>query len=298
MSRLSGLNTDRMRPALWALAAVGLILIGHLIIPNTFQSWNDRWQDFMIVLDYSWHGPKQKAIGIVHVDIGDSSYDRIGPSVQSRRNFARMIRSLAKAGAREVLLDVIFERAGDPEEDKELVEAAASVSTWLPVGFHLSREGSPLQPAEPLNTKWVWSGMSSAELDLPTSLHGYRNYPALENVVRGGGHISCPPDSDGVYRRMPLFIRYGEQLVPAMTLQVACKIRGRKVAHMNMEGGVLKLYAADSPEPALSLPVNSAGEMRIPYRGRWGDNFYHRSAAEVIAALEDDDLMDDLKDSV
>lgn len=47
------------------------------------------------------------------------------------------------------------------------------------------------------------------------------NLPIFEQAARSAGHIQASMDNDGIYRRLPLFIRYGTVLVPTLGIAMA-----------------------------------------------------------------------------
>lgn len=46
------------------------------------------------------------------------------------------------------------------------------------------------------------------------------NIPVLQNAARGSGNMNQLPDSDGVVRRVPLVLRYGNELYPTLALEM------------------------------------------------------------------------------
>lgn len=118
----------------------------------------------------------------------------------------------------------------------------------------------------------------------------------LSSAALGLGHISATPDSDGVFRRVPLVIRVKEQLFPSLAF--ASVLTYLNVAPQDViliPGKYILLRNAKFPE-------NSSGtEIRIPVdeRLRLRVNFPRKRTAhsfsEILALSDDPGLMESWK---
>lgn len=87
---------------------------------------------------------------------------------------------------------------------------------------------------------------------------------SLQLPVRGLGALAFVPDSDGVVRRIPLLLRYGNQLLPTLsaeTLRVAQGADHFVTRSTNGPGGTLQEIRIGE----LTLPTNAQGEVWLHY---------------------------------
>lgn len=174
---------------------VGLI-VGGLVAAglwlNLFDSIRTRLTDGLYL-----PRPTRGIVTIVAID--DASLSAYGRSVAEwpRTLHADLIRQLDTAGARVIVFDVLF--AEPVEGDDDLAEA-----------MRQSRK--------------VIMSVAGSQSHTPTTRAGslisydYFIHPVsdLETTAAGIGHVNVVPDDDGFVRRIPLFIREGDQTIPAL----------------------------------------------------------------------------------
>jgi CHASE2 domain-containing sensor protein/two-component sensor histidine kinase len=115
------------------------------------------------------------------VEIDDRALAEAGSWPWPRTTHARLVDALDAAGARLVLLDVLFVEPGDPAADMALAEAMArSGKVILPHSFGLAP-----------NT------VADYEAVMPL--------PQLAQAAHAIGHVGALPDEDGVLRRFALY---------------------------------------------------------------------------------------------
>jgi len=136
---------------------------------------------------------------------------------------AAMIGALGEAGARAIGLDLLFLGPDpcDPHSDSLLVLASRSESgvvhsfTFPPVDLTgQSPVPSPIEPG------LLRHGIPYAGGEIARAERVATPFPALLAVSRNLGHISVSIDRDGVVRRVPLFLRYGDQVYPALAMSL------------------------------------------------------------------------------
>lgn len=211
--------------------------------------------DAFLRLRYALEGPGPAHPSIVIVDLGDAAVKELGMGRSGRGQFARLIEALGKAGAAAVAVDVVFDGAGNPDEDAALAKAvAAAGNVYLPVIATPS------------------GGLASS-------------YAELDAAAAGLGHINAEPDPDGVYRRVPLFVRRADRLVPSLALRTAYAAQGVDPGRVGA-----------GREPV--IPTDRLGRLVIDYRGPWGAVFPHYPFQAVVASLDDPDLAEALADEL
>ena len=122
------------------------------------------------------------------------------------------------------------------------------------------------------------------------------NLPLLQDNARSGGFFNSPlVDRDGVFRRVPLLIRFRDYLYPQIALAVVRALMDDPPVELVMAAG----YGADAHGRRLealrfggfTVPVDDLGAVLVPYRGRQG-SFPYVSAAEVLAGTADPRLLE------
>ncbi len=128
----------------------------------------------------------------------------------------------------------------------------------------------------------------------------------LSQAAAGLGHISATPDSDGVFRRVPLVIRVQEQLFPSLAF--ASVLTYLQVAPENVSivpGKHIILHDAKFPEAKVprdvTIPVDDQLQVRINYPGNWQSTWGAGSLfsfAQVLRAEEDAEWAEELQQTM
>ena len=195
---------------------------------------------FNLLLPYSHK--TAAAQRIVIIDIDERSLKEVGHWPWSRKTVAELVDKLAAAGVVSITFDVVFS-----EPEPNMATEIAAVHAAIPIAADL-RQLAPQfdydrRMAESISKIDVTLGyilhgegfrtgeMPASHVDLAPELvqrssveHmvGHTtNIPVLQQTARGQGFINGPPDSDGIVRRAPLMLRYGDQLFPSLALQTA-----------------------------------------------------------------------------
>jgi adenylate cyclase len=168
----------------------------------------------------SWHRQSRAdpRIAIVAVDQPSIDYfDEQGiPFPWPRSLYAPVLDYLADAGARAVLMDILFNNQGafGAEDDRKLADAIARQGrTFLAAVFGNGAQPNPQR--QPPTYGWDYRG------DPPESLrHQDASLPIddLRAAARGIGFVNQAPDADGIYRRVRPFLQHRGRLIPALGL--------------------------------------------------------------------------------
>lgn len=138
-------------------------------------------------------GPADDSIVIVAID--DRSVEALGRWPWPRSRHAELIDRLAQARPAGVVYDVLFtEAAPDDGALAAALERAGNVRLPLLVDTP-GEDGAPWRVVEPS--------------------------PVLKAAAAGLGQVALTPDADGVVRRIPLYLRAGDQVWPHLVLPLA-----------------------------------------------------------------------------
>jgi serine phosphatase RsbU (regulator of sigma subunit) len=220
-----------------ALAALALLLIVRAIDPAVVQRLRLHGFDFEEHLS-----PRSsQTVSVAIVTIDEKSLAKYGQWPWSRALVAQLIDQIAAGQPRVLGVDIIFaepdrlsperlqesdpeiapaiakQLAGLPSHEALLADALRKVPTVLGVGT--SDEVSHTAAARSRVTMIRESGDDPRPF-LFSHPNLVRSLPEIEAAERGQGSIDQEPDSDGITRRVPLFIYAGGRLVPDLALEM------------------------------------------------------------------------------
>jgi adenylate cyclase len=202
-----------------------------------------------------------------------------------RRVHAQVFDMLKKAGARSVLVDIVFDYpVKDQAEDRALVEATRKAGmVILPVVFK-ETEGSGTDdffiraPRHLIHAEVEGFGHipGVGELSLPL--------PGLIEAAGGLGHIQSTTVS-GAMRRTPLLYATKGGFVPSMALVAALHDLEVDPTSIRVERGkAIRLKPRLSDE--IAIPINREGRVWINYAGEWGKRFIHYPYSWVLTQMK------------
>lgn len=131
---------------------------------------------------------------VVVVAIDNRSIAALGRWPWPRQRHAQLIDQLRAAGAKAVAYDVLFTEPS--AEDGELARAlAAAGNVYLPLMVDpVGDDETPWRETPPI--------------------------PAVARAAAGAGHVNLTADSDGVVRRLPLYLAAGDRVWPHMIVRL------------------------------------------------------------------------------
>ncbi len=149
-----------------------------------------------------------------------------------RQMYAPILQFCAFAGAKAVAFDILFTEPSSygVEDDQLLAEALkANGHAFLPI--FLSRQNRPLPP-------WEKSLLDRSSLPLKdetgqSSSPYLSSLPPVQNLAesaRGLGNVAIFPDSDGIYRRVPVVFSYQGYWIPSLGLAPLNHLPGGETA--------------------------------------------------------------------
>jgi CHASE2 domain-containing sensor protein len=236
------------------------------------------------------------------VDIDEKSLAEIGQWPWPRYHIAHILEKLAAAGAASVGLDILF-----AESDRtSLKEVQRGMHERL--GFELNLEAIPdrLQDNDALladvlargpyvmGYKFLASGdgrsipgplpvdiiilhdadSSEVTIDLHSGTGVVGPLPVFGEVIKRSGFVNVKPDDDGVIRRIPLLMRFGDRIYPSLALaSVMQAVDAQRVFLKVSTFGVESLRLNKTV-----IPVDVSGNLLIRYPGKKKSFEYIRAA--------------------
>ncbi|MBN2302467.1 MAG: adenylate/guanylate cyclase domain-containing protein [Lentisphaerae bacterium] len=285
---------------------LGVRVVSYLT-PDTFAVWNGRFHDQFFRSRYHRQGPLKTHPDIVHVDIDNASYEVLGRELLMRRStYAKIINVLRQSGCAAILSDIAFWGATDREDDSALVDAAASCpGFYLPLIVNMNWSQATTNShvsGTTIAQKYCMKVAVRNKGTIPV-IGGYRpSFDILDEVVSGGGHITSPPEQDGIHRRFNLLIGYGDSFVPAIAFRLACDWLGVEDGDIVLDAGnsitLRNIRLALGNVRDVNIPIDEKGRAIINFVGPWGTGFPHYSVHKLLEAAEDEDELDSLTEAL
>lgn len=193
---------------------------------------------------------------ILIVEISDADIQHIGRWPWERSWHAAMAKALTDLGARSIYFDIIFSETSTEKEDSLFAEAIKEAKNiYLPFVFQ-----------EP-------------SLDIKNALLPLKRFSVH---LKGSGAINISPDIDGVFRKLPLIFKDGDELSLSVALAVALDYTGLSIK--DIKPGYIELA---HPQEKIKLPLIEKNKMLINWQGKWKDTFKHYSFLEVLEGYKD-----------
>ncbi|MBP8644964.1 MAG: adenylate/guanylate cyclase domain-containing protein [Syntrophobacteraceae bacterium] len=273
-----------------------------LIFPRVFTTWNDQLFDRFFILRSSFPSlqpPYDQTV--VHVDITNSTMERMGNFYLNRAHFARLMENLASMNSFAQAYDFIFPARTNAEDDELLLAATArSGNAYFGVAFVLDSMGKKAESAWGKSqgtatlerTRWRLriegdpSGLYRGSDPLST-------FPDLALRSRGLGFLNVTADPDGVFRRVPLVVKFEDGFYPSLPFRVACDYLDVGPDRITLSPGRhILLAGARHPRGEdrrdIRIPIDARGNLRINYVGPW-ERMKHYNFAAIYKASEDRD---------
>lgn len=219
------------------------------------------------------------------IDIDDASLDALKPYFgnwpYSRDTYALLVDYLSEMGARAVVFDlVLFDLRPGDDAFRESIHRNANV-----VLATAARLDAPVQAAH-VNASMqglTWSAPGDLRLESWPSVqppHPLFTQPAPHYAHLGV--VSAIPEQDGLLRRIPLFHRFGEQVLPAISLAAHFPKEPRPSASMITptsvqvgplsipvdKEGAMHLYFPSNHDPVVSLPFGRVAQAMLGAQGQ------------------------------
>lgn len=255
-------------------------------------------------------------LNIVVVDLDERSLQAEGQFPWNRIKVGRLVEQLADKGALVIGFDVTF-----PEPDRSIRDLLEPVDlSQLDEAFN--RTLAEIEPQIDADQYFAnaMQGLADVVLainfnrqetvtynELPPSIvaidpelasrlsiedmAGYTgNIPILQNAARGSGNMNQLPDADGVVRRVPLVLRFGNELYPTLSLEMMRVYNFAEeyelITNQIGDDEIVRAIRIGRGAGAFEIPTDSRASVLVPYMGsssqRNNRHFTYVSATDVL----------------
>ena len=288
----------RLAHALGSRLSFGLFLLAVLLAIRIWDPYpleELRLRSFDLYQNISPR--KSTARPVVIVDIDEESVNAYGQWPWPRTILADLLTRLYEWQAAAIAFDVVFaepDRASPREAVKHfrnLDEATREVLIRLPTNDAIFAEvisrGKVVVGQSGTNTsntrsleKYPETGFATVGPDPRPYLVGFphllRNLPELEQSAAGRGLFSISPERDGIVRRVPIVMKAGNKIVPALTLDLLRVVTGSGAILIRTD----ELGVRNVAVPGLELPTDRNGRIWVHFSPH--DKSRYVSAKDVV----------------
>jgi CHASE2 domain-containing sensor protein len=257
-----------------------LVILAALYVAGVFTPVDLKIQDLWFRL----RGGREASDKIAIVEIDDVTIAAYGQWPLPRDTYALLLSALEDAGVKAVGFDLLFL---DPDKQNQLNDVLLASLTGMypnvvhaiaflpeaPTGGELG--GAPQEQSEGLSRH----GMAD---DLPMAMTAGSVCVPIEPLLDAApalGHTTVTVDRDGAIRRVPLVIRYGRRVYPALGLRLSWFARDEGVPPRlgATEHGILMSWPDGH---AIEVPVDDEGSTAVDFAGD------HRAFPRVYGMLD------------
>lgn len=255
-------------------------------------------------------------LGIVIVEIDESSLAKYGQWPWPRNLVARLLKTIQEAGAASIGIDIIF-----PEKDRSSLLTRQEPLTES-VDYLTDTPDIPVNPTDHdrilaeqlaagpfvLGYEFLFGNRKEGATGAcpvppvtlsPATLVGKQtpvfsfhqahnilcNYGPLTDAAPSAGFLNGAPDSDGILRRLPLFIQYGDQLFPSFALAILMQFHGlHNLVVDDHDQHLVRLILAER-----QIPLDHQGNIMIGPASPI--NPLHISATDLLANTLDSSVL-------
>ena len=234
---------------------------------------------------------------IAAIDLNDASLQALADRLDTRAAFADILEVLAQSNA-VAALDFLFlhEKQNDEnfiravEWTGDTVIAALAVDKGI-----LNQPNLPYRELEETERRMlarhVWHIKVIEKGKIPEAGTFLLPFPALVSAAGAIAHINMEPDTDGIYRRVPLLYEWEGGYIPSLGLAAAAVYLGISAETIELKAGAY-LALPLSENDVIRIPIDEQGRMLVPYTETWADDARRIPFHTIVEAKSNDDVFD------
>ena len=240
--------------------AIALVFAGlRLLTPRPLEILELKALD----LRFALRGARAPTGDVVIVGIDEPSLTRYGRWPWPRSRVAELTQKLAELGTKTIAFDAVFDLPDAPNDAAfaEAMRSSGRVVLGEFFDFGDAADGGQVDfPEISIRDR----GGGTAQLREAKGIRGPT--PELGAAAVDVGHVNFVPDLDQGFRRVPLAIRMGDRVAPALSIAALRHYLGGA-------GGILTTGGSGPTELAIGdhvIPIDASGDLRIDFLGPTG----------------------------
>jgi adenylate cyclase len=231
-----------------------------------------------------WTPTRQPSGKVVIVDVDEKSLTSVGQWPWRRDVISRLIDGLRERGAAAVALDIMFPESdryegGGRSPDAILSDTLRKGRAILGYGLLFDPVGEAPKPCVQHAVSLPIIRGAGVQSDDPffRATNAVCNIPTLTSAAEASGFLNAAPDPDGILRRAPLLMQYGDRVFPALSLAaVRSTIDAR-----NLVLRIANVNTATLGLEGQEVPLDGKSNLLLRYRGA-KRSFPYVSAVDVL----------------
>ena len=269
------------------LILCGLLCSLYIFLPGSFNSIDDRVRDVYFKI----RGQQKASKDIIIIDIDEKSIAELGQWPWERDKVATLLSNLTKLEAGIIGLDIVFAEADKtspkriaklwdakendlPDYDKILAKSISSSPSVVGYIFSFDKNSTLEPPSIP--AIFIEKNLQKRDF-LPVAKGILTNIPTIQQAAYSSGFLNNIPDSDGIIRSVPLFIKYDDSLYSSLAFEMYRLIFGAEKAQViYSKNGVENITIEDK-----NIPSDRFGRLYINFRGAF-KSYKYISAVDII----------------
>jgi adenylate cyclase len=278
----------------FGVVSTGCFLALNLVAPQFVE---ERVESLLVDFRFQLRNlmaPPPVPGNIVIVEVDEKSLEKYGRWPWSRVRQAKLIDRIVQAKPAVLAVDIFYPERESKKADAVLAKTLAKArgSVVLAAGFDTSAPKAVEPPDFLLDNALVnikdQSRMAPEGDAVPVTVTKPKTSIAMLSSQAMLGHVYSPSDLDGKLRWEYLYIRYGDDVYPSLSLMAAARALGKTAADITVYAGRGVLVGGTY------IPVEPSGRMRVDYLGR-DRTLRYISAADVLSGTFP---VSDLKDNI
>jgi len=292
-------RTVRKPPYFCKVIFFSLFAAGVLFISGVTCLWDQGIYDWCIKLRVC-RGAEILDRRIAAIDINDESIKKLAEQFDTREAFTDALDVLAESNT-SVVFDLLFKykKSNDAaftnviKKTRDAVIGAVAVDKKI-----MNPSFRELTEAErQMLSRHIWHIKVLRKGNIPRAGTFFLPFTELGEAVKQIAHINIEPDSDGIYRRIPLLYEWDGGYIPSLTLATAVLYYQIPVETIELKAGAYLALPLSEGE-VIRIPVDNQGRMLIPYSETWKDNDRRIPFYTIVGAENKKDVFDEVINSL
>jgi adenylate cyclase len=257
-----------------AILVISLAVTGLFSAGGVIRYWDRLLYDFCV--NNRVKGPEvKKSPYIATIDLDDESIEELTDEIDSRQAFADLFDVLKRINSNAVLdFQFDYEKSHDSDFVNAVIEHGKGNTTVI--AATAVEKGMVNKPYKPLDeaqrsslVRHKWRIKVTEKGKVPEAGSFLLPFPSLVEAAGQVAFINMEPDSDGIYRRVPLLYEWEGGYIPSLPLAAAAAFFGiNDKSSIELKAGVY-LALPVSDQETIRIPIDEQGQMLIPYTETW-----------------------------
>lgn len=268
-----------------------IVAVGSLLRPGFLTGLEYASYDTLV----RWTPTRPPSGRVAIVDIDERSLQTVGQWPWRRDVVSRLINNLRDSGAATVALDIMFAESDRYEGSglsPDIVLSRSLGKGGVVLGYGLTFEETREAPKpcvqHALGVPLIRGAGVQADDPFFVATGAVCNLQRLTDAASASGFLNAAPDPDGILRRTPILMQYGDRVYPALSLASVLAVTGDRVLALRVANVNTSVLAVGDH----SVPLDGKSNLLLRYRGE-KRTFPYISAADVLSGAAGADAFRD-----